>query len=153
MLANLVKSAYETLYSLMDIAYSMMNPSELFERVVLGLDDEHEIKVLCSLMLTKLIVLDPEETVRRLDSIAERFRNVLASKPKDNAVKQEVEKVMEATKGVLKVTVHLHNAFPAASDSAQGPQGQLWKAYWDWVGKEFKTQLLAMQLEVKNQAA
>lgn len=137
----------------MDIAYSMMNPPELFERVVLGLDDEHEIKVLCSLMLTKLIVLDPEETVRRVDSIAERFRNVLATKPKDNAVKQEVEKVTEATKAVLKVTVHLHNAFPAASDSAKGPQGQLWKAYWDWVGKEFKTQLLAMQLEVKNQAA
>jgi cullin-associated NEDD8-dissociated protein 1 len=150
--ANVAKSAYETLYSLMDIAYSMMIPSELFERVILGLEDEHEIKVLCSLMLTKLIVLDPEETVRRLDSIAERFRSVLAVKPKENAVKQEVEKVMEATKGVLKVTVHLHNAFPAASDSVTGHQGQLWKAYWDWVGKDFKSPLLAMQQEVQNQA-
>lgn len=136
----------------MDIAYSMMNPSELTERLIVGLEDEHEIKVLCNLMLTKLIVLDPEEAVRRLDPIAERFRNLLAFKPKDNAVKQEVEKVTEATKGVLKVTVHLHNAFPAASDSGTGPQGQAWKAYWDWVGKEFRTQLLAMQLEVKSQA-
>jgi cullin-associated NEDD8-dissociated protein 1 len=137
----------------MDIAYSMMNPSELTERLIFGLDDEHEIKVLCNLMLTKLIVLDPEEAVRRLDPIAERFRILLASKPKDNAVKQEVEKVAEATKGVLKVTVHLHNAFPAASDPGTGLQGQVWRAYWDWVGKEFRTQLQAMQLEVKNQAA
>ena len=137
----------------MDIAYSLMNPSELFDRVVLGLDDEHEIKVLCSLMLTKLIILDPDETVRRLDSIGERCRNVLASKPKENAVKQELEKAMEATKGVLKVTVHLYNAFQATFDSATGPPGQLWKAYWEWVSKEFKQQLQAMQLEVKSEAA
>ena len=147
------KSAYETLYSLVDIAYPMMDSNELFDRVVLGFDDEHEIKVLCSLMLTKLIALDLEQTFVRLGLIAEQFRTVLAFKPKENAVKQEMEKVSEATKGVLKVTVHLHNAFPAASDSATGPRGHLWKAYWDWVGKEFKTQLQAMQSEVKDQAA
>lgn len=152
-LANLFKSAYETLYSLVDIAYPMMDSNELFDRVVLGFDDEHEIKVLCSLMLTKLITLDPGQTSIRLGLIAEQFRTVLAFKPKDNAVKQEVEKMMEATKGVLKVTVHLHNAFPAASDSATGPRGHLWKAYWDWVGKEFKMQLQAMQNEVRDQAA
>lgn len=131
----------------------MMDSNELFDRVVLGLDDEHEIKVLCSLMLTKLIALDPEQTFIRLALIAEQFRSVLAFKPKENAVKQEVEKVMEATKGVLRVTVHLHNAFPAASDAAIGPRGHIWKAYWDWVGKDFKTQLQAMQNEVRDQAA
>lgn len=152
-MAKLVKSAYETLYSLMDIAYSVMDPPELFDRIILGLDDEHEIKVLCSLMLIKLTVLDPDEAIRRIESIVERFRNVIASKPKENAVKQEVEKVTEATNGVLKATVHLHHTVAAAGTSAIGPQGQVWRAYWEWVGKECKTQLQASQLEVKSEAA
>lgn len=137
----------------MDGAYTLINPVDLFDRVVEGLEDEHEIKVLCNLMLTKLIVLDPEETVRRLDSVAERFRTILAFKPKENAVKQEVEKANEASKGVLKVTVLLQNAFPVAASSATDLQGQTWKAYMEWVGTDFRPQLQAMEQQVKSQTA
>lgn len=146
------KSAYETLYSLMEGAYTRVNPADLFDRVVAGLEDEHEIKVLCNLMLTKLIVLDPEESVQHLDAVADRFRVILAFKPKDNAVKQEVEKAHEASKGVLKVTVLLHNAFPSASSNATNVHGQAWKGYWESVVKEFRTQLSAMEQEIKNEA-
>lgn len=137
----------------MESAYSRINPLDLFDRVVAGLGDEHEIKVLCFLMLTKLIVLDPEESVRQLDAIAERFRTILSFKPKDNAVKQEVEKAMSATKGVLRVTVFLRNAFPETTSSTSNVNSQSWKAYWEWVGKEFRPQLVATELEVKNQVA
>lgn len=137
----------------MENAYTRINPLDLFDRVIAGVEDEHEIKVLCNLMLTKLIVLDPEEMVRRLDAIAERFRAILAFKPKENSVKQEMEKAAEASKGVLKVTVLLHNAFPAASTTAANVQGQAWKGYWEWVGKEFKPQLMAVENEIKSQAA
>ena len=146
------QSAYETLYSLMEGAYTRINPIDLFDRVVAGLDDEHEIKVLCYLMLTKLIVLDPEESVQHLDAVAERFRVILAFKTKDNAVKQEVEKAHEASKGALKVTVLLHNAFPSASSSATDVHRQVWKGYWESVVKEHRTQLSAMEQEVKNEA-
>lgn len=152
-MSNPSQSAYETLYALMEGAYTRINPVDLFDRVVAGLEDEHEIKVLCNLMLTKLIILDPDESVRHLDPVAERFRVILAFKPKDNAVKQEVEKAQEASKGVLKVTVLLHNAFPLASNAAANIQGHIWKGYWEWVMKEFRTQLLAMEQEVKTQAA
>lgn len=135
----------------MESAYTRINTTNLFDRVVAGLEDEHEIKVLCNLMLTKLIDLDPDESIRHLDDVAERFRVILAFKPKDNAVKQEVEKANEASKGVLKVTVLLHNAFPAASEPSSNLQGKTWTSYWEWVGKEFKTQLSVMELEVKNQ--
>lgn len=135
----------------MESAYTRINPMDLFDRVLAGLEDEHEIKVLCNLMITKFIVLDPEETVRRLDSVAECFRTILAYKPKDNAVKQEVEKATEASKGVLKVTVLLHNAFPAAPNPAGTLQGRAWKSYWEWVGKDFRPQLMNMETEVKNQ--
>lgn len=126
---------------------------DLFDRVIAGLEDEHEIKVLCNLMITKFIVLDPEETERHLDSVAQCFRAILGYKPKENAVKQEVEKAMEASKGVLRVTVLLHNAFPAASSPTGNLPGRAWKSYWEWVGKDFRTQLMAMELQVKNQVA
>ena len=129
-----------------------MDPVELFDRVVIGLEDEHEIRVLCNLMLTKLIVLDPEEMVRRLDSIAERFRAVLSFKPKENAVKQEVEKANEASKGVLKVTVLLNNTFSGAASSSTNAHGQGWKPYVEWVAKDFRPQFHAMEQEVKDQA-
>ena len=130
-----------------------MNPLDLFDRVVAGLEDEHEIKVLCNLMITKLIILDPDETSRRLDAIADRYRTILSFKPKENAVKQEIEKAAEASKGVLKVSVLLHNAFPATENAPANVQGQAWKLYWDWVGKEYKSQLGAVESEVKSQAA
>lgn len=136
----------------MESAYTRINPLELFDRVIVGLEDEHEIRVLCNLMLTKLIVLDPEEMIRRLDSIAERFRAVLSFKPKENAVKQEVEKANEASKGVLKVTVLLNNAFPVAASSSASPQGQGWRAYVEWVAKDFRAQFHAMEQELKDQA-
>jgi len=139
----------------MENAYTRINPLDLFDRVIAGLDDEHEIRMLCNLMLTKLIVLDPDETSRRLDTIAERFRVILSFKAKDNTVKQDIEKAAEASKGALKVTVLLHNAFPAAagpSGASTNLQGQAWKEYWNWVGKDFRSQLLAMENEVKSQA-
>lgn len=137
----------------MENAYTRINPLDLFDRVIAGVEDEHEIKVLCNVMLAKLIVLDPDETSRRLDAIADRFRAILAFKPKDNSVKQEIEKAAEASKGVLKVSVLLHNAFPSASGPSASVQGQAWKGYWEWVGKEFKSQVTAMENEVKSQAA
>ena len=137
----------------MEGAYMRMNHADLFERVIAGLEDEHEIKMLCTLMLTKLIDLDPEETLRRLDAMAEKFRVILNFKPKENSVKQEVEKATEASKAVLTITVRLHNAFPAASGPGSGVQSQSWKGYWEWLGKEHKDYLMRIENEVKTQAA
>ena len=137
----------------MENAYTRISPLELFDRVLAGISDEHEIKPLCNLMLTKLIMLDPDETFRRLDAIAECFRIVLSYKPKENSVKQDLEKAEGESKGVLKVSVLLHDAFPVASGPATSVQGQTWKGYWDWVVKEFKPQLTSVENEVRNQTA
>lgn len=133
----------------METAFSRINIIDFFDRVIAGLGDEHDIRVLCNLMLTKLIVLDPEETMRRLDSIAERFRITLSFKPKDNAVKQELEKAQEASKGVLRVSVLLNNAFPAATGTTASGQHQTWRSYWEWVKKDYAGQLHAIEQEVR----
>lgn len=137
----------------MGSVYGRLNAADLFDRVIAGLEDEHDIKMLCLLMVTKLIALDPEETNRHLDALGDRLRVILSFKPKENSVKQEVEKASEASKAALKVSVRLNNIVPGASNVTNNVQGQQWKGYWEWLGKEFKSPLSAMEHEVKSQAA
>ena len=136
----------------MENAYSRISTLDLFDRVIEGLEDEHEIRILCNLMLTKLISLDPDEAHRRLNTIAERLRRVLSFKPKENAVKQELEKVEESKRGALKLTVTLNHAFPAAK-SPTTAQTQSWGTYCDWAEKEHRALWMSAVEDYKNQAA
>lgn len=133
----------------MEIAYSRLNILDFYDRIIAGLADEHDIRTLCNLMLTKLVHRDPEETARRLDSIAECFRTVLSIKLKETAVKQEIEKQAEACKSVLRVTLLLHDAIPSASVAigSTGDQHPTWRTYWEWVEKDFESQLRSLKME------
>jgi cullin-associated NEDD8-dissociated protein 1 len=147
-----LQSAYETLYSLMETAFSRISTLDFYDRIIAGFKDEHDIRALCNLMLAKLVVLDPDETARRLDPLAECFRSILSVKLKDTAVKQEVEKQDEAIKSTLRVTLLLHIAIPSAA-SATGPQAghhQTWRSYWEWVEKDFEPQLRTLRDESKE---
>lgn len=136
----------------METAFSRINSTAFYDRIVAGLKDDNDIRQLCNLMVTKLIVIDPSETARRLDDIAEAYRTVLSVKLKDNAVKQDLEKQEEAQKSVLRVTLQLGdkmksltgNAGAATSNAAAAG---VWASYWDWVNKEFAKQLKALQDE------
>lgn len=97
-------------------------------------------------MLTKLIILDPDETARRLDSIADAFRAIISVKLKDNAVKQEVEKQEEAVRSVLRVTLLLA-AMGGSGAGGSGKGGETWRAYWEWVEKDFEAQLRGLREE------
>ncbi|KAF2489779.1 TIP120-domain-containing protein [Lophium mytilinum] len=146
------KSAYETLYALLETAFARLNPTDLadcFDRIVAGIADEHDIRILCNLMLTKLIALAPDATLARLEAIAENFRAVLATKLKENAVKQEVEKLAEGQKGVLKVSVALNKRF-AADGGAEDARVRAWGVYWDWVKKDLQGMLKVAEEELKE---
>jgi cullin-associated NEDD8-dissociated protein 1 len=136
----------------METAFSRINILDFYDRIIAGLQDEHDIRALCNLMLTKLVVLDPDETARRLDTIADCFRTILSLKLKDNAVKQEIEKQEEAVKSVLRVTLLLHAAIPGASSSMGTHAGmhQTWRTYWEWVEKDFEGQLRSLREESKD---
>ncbi|KAI6784922.1 cullin-associated NEDD8-dissociated protein 1 [Emericellopsis cladophorae] len=149
------KSAYETLYALMETAFSRINHIDFYDRIVAGLKDDNDIRQLCNLMITKLSVIDPEETARRLDSIAEAYRAVLSVKLKENAVKQDIEKQEEANKSVLRVTLLLGDKMKAltgnagAATSNAGAAGT-WLAYWEWVNKDYEKQLRALREEKRE---
>lgn len=95
-------------------------------------------------MTAKLIALAPEEAQRQLDIFSERYRVVLSFRPKDNAVKQELEKAQEASLGILKISRELEKAFPTAESSGEHPK---WKAYMDWIRKTFALQLRSLDVE------
>lgn len=139
----------------MEIAFTRISNIEFYDRVIAGLKDDNDIRQLCNLMVTKLIVIDPDETSRRLDSIAEAFRSVLSSKLKDNAVKQEIEKQEEANKSVLRVTLLLGDRMKAMTGNAGAATSNVgmasgWTTYWEWVNKEFDKQLKGLKEEANN---
>ncbi|ROT38987.1 TATA-binding protein interacting [Sodiomyces alkalinus F11] len=147
------QSAYEMLYALMDTAYSRINKMELFDRVIAGLRDDNDIRSLCNLMLSKLVKIDPDETTRRLNGIAEAFRGVLSTKLKEGSVKQEVEKQEEANRSVLRVSLMLADRV-ANSKSGSGVQAghsnqgrQDWDAYWEWAMKDYQPMLKRLREE------
>lgn len=126
------------MYASLDVAFSSLNSADLFDRIVAGVEDEQDIRTLCSLMISKLITLNPDETRSRLNSLSHIFRKILSTKLKDNAVKQEIERAQEASLGVIKITRELQKAFPAAESLNEY---LTWKSYVEWMGKEYASLL------------
>ncbi|KAK4212337.1 Cullin-associated NEDD8-dissociated protein 1, C-terminal part [Rhypophila decipiens] len=146
------KAAYETLYALMETTFSRISIIDLYDRIVAGLSDDSDIRALCNLMVIKLVLIDPDETTRRLDSIATAFRATLSTKLKDTAVKQELEKQEEANKAALRVTLLLGEKLKSALNTTGGGAGsnQIWTNYWEWVNKDFAPQLKTLRDESKE---
>ncbi|CAG7922241.1 unnamed protein product [Penicillium olsonii] len=139
---DLRKSAYETLYASLDTSFSRTHMTELFDRILAGIDDEQDIRAISNLMTSKLIKIAPEDTERRLDALSEHYTAVLSFKPKDNAVKQELEKAQEASLGILKITRELSKAFGGAESSGDLHK---WKAYMEFVRKNFQQQFASLE--------
>lgn len=142
------KSAYETLYALLDSPASRerLDISAYYERIVAGVVDEHEIRILCCLVLGKLLTIAPHESARRLDSLAAQFRAVLSFKPKENAVKQELEKITEQQKAVVKVSVAFNKAF----GEGIGQESRVWKEYFDYAKRDFAPAVKFAEDESRN---
>lgn len=137
----------------METVFPRINTLSFHDRVVAGLRDEADIRALCNLMVAKLATIDPDETVRRLDAIAEAYRAVLSTKLKEGAVKQDVEKHAESVRGVLRVSLVLQEKF-GSSAGGSGASGEkvpgAWSGYWEWVVKEYGAELKGLREEVKE---
>lgn len=136
---DLRKSAYATLYTLMESprALPFLSLTSIFERVQDGVSDDHDIRTLSNLMLARLSDIDPEETKRRLPAFAEQFKKVLEQKAKENAVKQEIEKINEANAAVIRASLDLAKKFPSANTASTDSDLASWRSYMEYVHKEF----------------
>lgn len=130
--ADIRRAAYGVLYDLLETPSSRdkIHMPEFFDRIQAGISDELEIRTLCCLVLSKLLTIAPTESRIRLEPLAADFRKVLATKLKDTAVKQELEKLAEGQKAVVKVSVAINRTF--------GPdENRAWRDYWEYLRKEF----------------
>ncbi|GAB7365466.1 hypothetical protein MBLNU230_g6539t1 [Neophaeotheca triangularis] len=146
------KTAYETLYSLLESPASRahLDVAAFYDRIIAGLSDEHEIKILCCLVLSKLLPLYPAESLKRLEALAEKFRAVLAFKPKENAVKQELEKLAEQHKAVVKTGVLFQRAEGGMVTVEGVGEQRGWREFWEWVRKEFPFLVRGVEDEVRS---
>jgi cullin-associated NEDD8-dissociated protein 1 len=84
-------------------------------------------------MLMRLIHLAPTESSARLDVLVDPFKAVLNTKPKENAVKQEIERMHEESRDVVRASLVLAKTFPDESADSSRP----WGLFWEGVRKDF----------------
>lgn len=145
---DLRKSTYATMYELLDTPPAVIHMSmpAIFDRILDGIPDDNDIRTLCNLMIARLTVIDPDETRRRLSALAERFKIVLGQKIKENAVKQDIEKVNEANAAVIRTSLELDRNFPTAATDGSGEM-VVWRGYQEMIKKDFANVVRAIQSE------
>lgn len=103
------KTAYETLYTLLDTCLSKLDLHEFISHVLVGLsDDSDEVKVICHMMLFRLSQLAPTAISQRLDDITPALEKSMkgATVTKDT-VKQDLERAGELQRSTLRAIVAL----------------------------------------------
>jgi cullin-associated NEDD8-dissociated protein 1 len=114
------RSAYEALYSVLENLFPAINNMHAFVgKVIKGLDDKHEIKILCSLMLTRLAAAAPLETQScmsfygcltvDLEQMTTKFQSMLiiSAQDKDSVTRQDIEKQHEMRRSCIRTSVAL----------------------------------------------
>lgn len=114
---DLRKTAYETIYTLVSTLptkllqnFGMLDV--LFERVIAGLSDEHDIRVLSCVIIGRLANVDFSivSTSGHLDQVISKFSGLLGVTVKENAIKQEFEKHNEIVRNVHRASVQIDRA-------------------------------------------
>ncbi|EGN92705.1 hypothetical protein SERLA73DRAFT_98928 [Serpula lacrymans var. lacrymans S7.3] len=103
------KTAYETMYTLLDTCLSKLDLHEFLSRVLPGLsDDSDEIKVICHMMLFRLSQVAPTSVSQRLDDATPQMEKTMkgATVTKDT-VKQDLERAAELQRSTLRAVAAL----------------------------------------------
>ncbi|KZT08972.1 TIP120-domain-containing protein [Laetiporus sulphureus 93-53] len=103
------KTAYETLYTLLDTCLAKLDLHEFIGRVLAGLaDDSDEVKVICHMMLFRLSQVAPTAVAQRLDEITPLLEKSMkgATVTKDT-VKQDIERAAELQRSTLRAVAAL----------------------------------------------
>ncbi|KAK9456002.1 armadillo-type protein [Dipodascopsis uninucleata] len=129
------KIAYDAVYAILISFKSFKNELDLptmCERAIAGIDDDHDIKINCYLMIGKIASTDTSVIASKLDILAKKFGDVLTQKLKDNAIKQEIEKLSESQRRVMQATEEIQKSLLEASSTgnmaAQG-ENPAWEQY------------------------
>jgi len=101
------KAAFECMYTLLDSCLDKLDIPSFVAGLVEGLKDQYDIKMLAHLMLIRLSALVGAALLEVLDQLIEPLRQTIITKPKEGAVKQEIERNEEMMRGALRCVVAL----------------------------------------------
>ena len=103
--------------TLMETSLSHIPSGEFTSHIIEGLADQaHDIKILSQVMLQKLGRAHPNALKMQASRISELLRKILETKPKANAVKQELEKYEELVHTTVKTVVLVESIGDIFSD-------------------------------------
>jgi cullin-associated NEDD8-dissociated protein 1 len=98
--------AFECLHSILENDAQLLDKKDLMQALTNGLKDTSmEIRMLVHLILQRFVSLFPNVIVEWLDSLVDPLNADVSLKPKQNAVKQEIEKMNEMISSAIKTLV------------------------------------------------
>ncbi|CAO3590165.1 unnamed protein product [Absidia cylindrospora] len=101
------KAAYECLYTLLSTCLDKIDIHGYLDCVQIGLNDQHDIKMLVYLMLSRLGKVASTAVSQKLDNFVAPMKATLDFKIRSNAVKQEIEKNQELVRATVRCIVAL----------------------------------------------
>ncbi|XP_051146886.1 cullin-associated NEDD8-dissociated protein 1 [Andrographis paniculata] len=106
---ELRKAAFECVDTLLDSCLDQVNPSSFIVPYLLsGLDDHYDVKMPCHLILSKLADKCPSAVLAVLDSLVDPLQKTINFKPKQDAVKQEVDRNEDMIRSALRAIASLN---------------------------------------------
>jgi len=115
---ELRKAAFECMDTLLDACADRLDLQPFIARLIAGLTDDYDIKMLCHLVLCKMATRPAmaPALLGMLETAAEPLRKTVAATLKENAVKQEAERHEELVRSGLRVACLL-SRIPGAESS------------------------------------
>ncbi|GLT90694.1 hypothetical protein SLE2022_086150 [Rubroshorea leprosula] len=106
---ELRKAAFECVDTLLDGCLDQVNPSSfIVPYLKSGLDDHYDVKMPCHLILSKLADKCPSAVLAVLDSLVDPLQKTINFKPKQDAVKQEVDRNEDMIRSALRAIASLN---------------------------------------------
>ncbi|XP_047980152.1 cullin-associated NEDD8-dissociated protein 1-like [Salvia hispanica] len=106
---ELRKAAFECVDTLLESCLDQVNPSSFLVPYLLsGLDDHYDVKMPCHLILSKLADKCPSAVLAVLDSLVDPLQKTINFRPKQDAVKQEVDRNEDMIRSALRAIASLN---------------------------------------------
>jgi len=105
------KAAFDCMYTLVDSCLDRINISAFVANLVDGLKDHNDVKPLAHLILIRLASVSGPALLEGLDQLVEPLRSTIATKAKEGAVQQDVERNDELVRSALRA-IHSISRIP-----------------------------------------
>ncbi|CAN1301134.1 Cullin-associated NEDD8-dissociated protein 1 [Linum perenne] len=106
---ELRKASFECVDTLLDSCLDQVNPSSfIVPYLKSGLEDHYDVKMPCHLILSKLADKCPSAVLAVLDSLVDPVQKTINFKPKQDAVKQEVDRNEDMIRSALRAIAALN---------------------------------------------